>query len=295
MIRDYVYAFSKDNTPAAMAKPGDSLCFATLDCFSGRIQTPADLITENYDYSKTNPATGPVFIEGAEPGDILRVRINDIRVGGQGVVTTLPAVGPLADRMETRTKVLVLKNGKTVFNDMELTLNPMIGVIGTAPDGDPVACGFPGDHGGNLDCKLITKGSCVLLPVRVPGALLQLGDLHALMGDGELCGTGLETPGEVDVTVDLIKNRPIPLPMLETAGHWHVFAADLDYTTALVKASRAMQDLLVAAYDWDRTDAYFYLSLEGDLGVNQGCQPCPVPMVLRLSVPKRPDKPLLPV
>ena len=294
MIREYVYAFSKDNAPVVRAKPGDTLSFATLDCFSGRITSPADL-TDTFDYNKANPATGPVFVEGAEPGDILCVTVNDIRIASRGVVTTLPEVGPLADRMELRTKVLPMAGGKAVFNDMEIALNPMIGVIGTAPAGDPVPCGFPGDHGGNLDCKLITTGSRVLLPVRVPGALLQLGDLHALMGDAELCGTGLETPGEVDVTVDLIKNRPIPLPMLETAGHWHVFSADLDYTTALVNASRAMQDLLVAAYGWDRTDAYFYLSLEGDLGVNQGCQPCPVPMVLRLSVPKRPDKPLLPV
>ncbi len=294
MIREYVYAFSKDTPPTATAKPGDALSFATLDCFSGRIQTPADL-TANFDYSKANPATGPVFVEGAEPGDILWARIDDIRVGSQGVVTTLPEVGPLADRMETRTAVFKLENGKTRFKDMELTLNPMVGVIGTAPAGEPVACGFPGDHGGNLDCKLITKGSRVFLPVNVPGALFQLGDLHALMGDGELCGTGLETPGEVDVTLGLLKNRPIPLPMLETAGHWHVFAADLDYTTALTKASRLMQDLIAAAYGWDGTDAYFYLSLEGDVGVNQGCQPCPVPMVLRLSVPKRPGKPLLPL
>ena len=293
MLHEYVYAFSKDNPPSAHAKPGDTLSFATLDCFSGTICSEKDL-TANFDYSRANPATGPVFIEGAEPGDILVVDILAIKVGNRGVVTTLPKVGPLHDRMETRTKVLHVENGQVRFNDMLIPLRPMIGVIGVAPGGNAVSCGFPGNHGGNMDCKLMRQGAHLYLPVRAAGALFQLGDLHAVMGDGELCGTGLEIAGEVTVGFGLIKQVALDWPVLETAEGWHVIAADLDYTKALTAASRQMQDLIGAAYGWDATDTYFYLSLEGDVGVNQGCQPCPVPMVLRLSVPKRAGKPLLP-
>lgn len=287
MIRELVYFFSKNNPPAARAKSGDSLSFATLDCFSGKVRTESDRATEF-----GNPASGPVFIEGAEPGDILSVRIDSIKVAPQGVATTLPNVGPLADRMELRTKVLTAKNGETVFNGYTIKLRPMVGVIGVAPSGDDVPCGFPGSHGGNLDCKLMEEGAVIHLPVRVPGALFQLGDLHAVMGDGELCGTGLEVDGEVTVTFKLVKNRKIAWPVLETKDAWHVMACDLDYTKALTEAARQAQDLVGEAYGWDQTDAYLYLTLEGDVHVNQGCQPCPVPMVLRISMPKR-DKPLL--
>ena len=221
------------------------------------------------------------------------VDILSIKIGTQGVVTTLPGVGPLQDRMEIRTKVLAVQEGKAQFNDMSLTLRPMVGVIGVAPSDGAVPCGFPGNHGGNMDCKLMQEGARLYLPIRVKGGLFQLGDIHAIMGDGELCGTGLEIAGEVTVRFSLIKNHPLNWPVLETESHWHAIASDLDYTKALTAASQQMQELLSAAYGWDATDVYFYLSLEGDVSMNQGCQPCPVPMVLRLSVPKRADKPLL--
>ena len=113
------------------------------------------------------------------------------------------------------------------------------------------------------------------------------------MGDGELCGTGLEICGEVKVRFDLIKNRKLDWPVLETKDDWHVFASSLDYTEALVAATRQMQELMSPAYGWDVTDVFFYLSLAGEAAINQGCQPCPVPMVLRVSAPRRPDKPLI--
>lgn len=292
MIREYNYAFSKSNQPVARAVPGDKLTFETLDCFSNKIRTEQDLVTE-FDFNSANPGTGPVYVEGAAPGDTLVVDIIDVKIADQGVVTTLPGVGPLHDRSKTSTKVLKVKDGHTSFNGIDIKLNPMIGVIGTAPDGEPVACGFPGNHGGNMDCNLVTAGARLYLPVRVEGALLQLGDLHACMGDGELCGTGMEIAGEVTVKVGLIKNRKLDWPVLETEDKWHVITSDLDYTTAVVEASRQMQSLVMDAYGWDETDTYFYLSLQGDLGINQGCQPCPIQMVLRLSIPKIEGKPLL--
>ncbi len=292
MITEYTYKFCKTNQPVAHAAVGDSLDFKTLDCFSNLINTEKDLTT-TFDYNSANPATGPVYIEGAEPGDILSVDILSVKVGNKGVVTSLPGVGPLHDRMEIRTTVVPIENGKAKFKDVEIDIAPMVGVIGVAPAGEAVACGFPGAHGGNLDCKHMGEGTRLHLPVRAPGALFALGDLHAVMGDGELCGTGLEICGEVRVRFGLIKQRKLDWPVLETKDSWHVFASSLDYTEALVAATRQMQDLMSPAYGWDATDVFFYLSLAGEAAINQGCQPCPVPMVLRVSAPKRPGKPLL--
>ncbi len=292
MITEYTYKFCKTNTPVARAKPGDTVEFQTLDCFSNLIKTDKDLTTD-FNYDSANPANGPVHIEGAEPGDILAVDILSVKVGDKGVVTSLPGVGPLHDRMEIRTTVVPIKNGKAQFKDVEIPIQPMVGVIGVAPAGEAVACGFPGAHGGNLDCKHMGAGTRLYLPVRAPGALFALGDLHAVMGDGELCGTGLEICGEVKVRFDLIKNRKLDWPVLETKDDWHVFASSLDYTEALVAATRQMQELMSPAYGWDATDVFFYLSLAGEAAINQGCQPCPVPMVLRVSAPRRPERPLI--
>lgn len=292
MITEYVYAFHCENKPVYTAQVGEKLVFRTLDCFSNKIRSE-DHLVDVFDFNEANPATGPVFVEGAEPGDILVAEIHAIELDSQGVVTTLPGVGPLAATAKTRTKVLEVKNGTTLFNDVTIPLRPMVGVIGVAPAKDSICCGFPGAHGGNLDSKLMEAGSILYLPVRVKGALFQLGDLHAVMGDGELCGTGMEIAGKVTVTLSLIKQTSLDWPVLETADKWYAMASDIDYTTALTAVSEQMQKLIVKAYGWDETDSYLYLSLCGDLEINQACQPCPVPMVLRIGVPKIANKPLI--
>ena len=105
----------------------------------------------------------------------------------------------------------------------------MIGVIGVAPEkGKSVPCGYPGSHGGNLDCKLMVKGNTAYFPVRVEGGLVQMGDMHAVMGDSELCGTGLEINGTVIARVSVIKNCPLEWPVLETADTWYTMASAAD-------------------------------------------------------------------
>jgi len=288
MINSQVYSFDPQNKPVREIRPGETLTFETMDCFSNEIKRE-DQLTTAFDYNQANPAAGPVFLTGAEPGDILTAEIQKIEIADQGVVTTLPGIGPLADATEIRTKVLKINDGWTEFNGLRMPVRPMVGVIGVAPAQEPVACGYPGAHGGNLDCKLMGVGVKAYFPVRTPGALFQLGDIHAVMGDGELCGTGLEIAGRVTVTVGLIKNKALDWPALETRDKWYVMASDLDYTRALTAVNRQMLALISGAYGWDATDVYFYLSLWGDLEVNQGCQPCPIPMILRLGVPKRSD------
>ena len=292
-LTQYVYAFDKANEPIARAKDGDEFSFRTLDCYSGQVCTAEDIVGESFNFSRTNPATGPLYVEGAMPGDVLVVDVLSVEVADKGAVTTIPNIGPLYDRCVDRTRILPVKDGKTELGGLSIPINPMIGVMGVAPAGEPIACGYAGKHGGNMDSKKLTAGSRVYLPVQVEGALLQMGDIHAVMGDCELCGTGLEIGGVITVRVSVLKGRKLDWPVIETADAWHVVSARKDYTSALIDASAQMQELVCAAYGLDPTDAYLYLSLEGDVCINQGCQPCPVEIVLRISVPKRSDKPLL--
>ena len=171
VIDSQVYAFSKDNEPCCTAQPGEVLVFKTLDCFSNRISdegtTMADL---DYTYGFANPAAGPVYIEGAEPGEV--VDVYEVDVADEGTIATDDHCGPLFETTGYRTKKIPIRDGMADFNGVKFPIDPMIGVIGTAPDGEDVIDGFVGAHGGNLDNKLITKGTRMYFPVRVPGALL---------------------------------------------------------------------------------------------------------------------------
>ena len=292
IITKYVYSFSPNNEPVETVKKGETLKFKTLDCFSNQIKSEEQLIT-TIDFDHVNPATGPVYVEGAEPGDVLVVDILDITISDQGVTTTLPEIGPLFDKVKTRTKIIPIKDGKAIFNDIEFPVNTMIGVIGVAPKEESIPCGHWGFHGGNMDNKRIIKGTRLYFPVNVPGALFQLGDLHATMGDGEICGTSIEIAGEVTVKLDVIKQFPTERPILETEDKWYTIANAVEYADALKLASEDMQKLIVKAYGWDATDAFLYMSIQGDIEICQGCKPSPGDMVVRFGVPKIDGKPLV--
>lgn len=240
----------------------------------------------SYSYDVANPAAGPVYINGAEPGDVIAVDILDIDVADKGVITTDGICGPLHDRSEIRTKIINIADGVADFNGVKFPVDPMIGVIGTAPAGEDVIDGYPGNHGGNMDSKLIKKGARVYLPVRVDGALLQMGDVHATMGDAELCGTGIEIPAEIIVKVSLIKNFELNWPVTETSTHFYVNACAHNFDDALKSASVELQRLLMNATGWDETDTYMYMSIQSDVEINQACVPCEVAMILRFGTPK---------
>lgn len=297
IITDQVYEFSKDNKPCATAKPGEVLQFNTQDCFSNRIPdentTMADL---DYTYGFANPAAGPVYIEGAEPGDVLVVDIYEVKVADEGTIATDDHCGPLFETTGYRTKKIPIKDGMATFNQVSFPINPMIGVIGTAPAEGAPADGFVGNYGGNMDNKLITKGTRLYFPVRVPGALLQMGDVHAAMGDAELCGTGIEIAAQITVRVNVLKNFELNWPVLETfgpAGKWYVNASAQEYNEALVCASREMQRLLMNITGWDAVETYMYMSVQSDVEISQGCKPCEVQLSLRIGTPKLTEFPPL--
>jgi len=290
IIDKSVYVFSKDTPPFCTAAPGEVLLFRTMDCF-GEQFTSEDQLVEELDLTKANPAAGPVYIEGAEPGDVLAVDILDIKVADTGFACSMGETGPLHDISELRTRMLPVINGCVHFNDILWPIRPMIGVIGTAPAGEDVACGYADNHGGNMDSRMISKGARVYFPVRVPGALLQMGDIHATMGDGEICGTGVEISGEILVRTTLIKNFELNWPVTEKEDWWYVNAKGKDYDESLVIGCKEMCRLMQPVYNWDPTDIFIYLSLQGNIEINQAARPIHDEMVnVRVGIPKTPGK-----
>ena len=200
---------------------------------------------------------------------MLAADILDIQVADQGVMMTLEGYGALWPTCEIRTKIIPIRDGCAHFNDVKWPISPMIGVIGTAPDGAPVPSGYSFSGGGNMDSRLIKKGASVYLPVRVPGALLAMGDIHAAMGDGEVCETGIEIAGEILVRVRIIKNFKLNWPVTETEDFWFVNTNGRTCDTAIRRGYEEIQRLVMNAYGWDATDAALYLSARARLEANQ--------------------------
>ncbi len=295
VIDSQVYKFSKDNAPCYTAQPGEVMLFKTLDCFSNKIVDESITMKDlDFSYNITNPAAGPVFIEGAEPGDVLVVDILDLEVADEGTIGTDDHCGPLFEGTGYRTKKIKIEDGYATFNEVKFPIKPMIGVIGTAPSGEDVIDGYVGAHGGNMDNKLIGKGARLYFPVRVPGALLQMGDVHAAMGDAELCGTGIEIPAQITVKTSLIKGFELNWPVLETADKWYVNASAQEFDEALMAGSKEMQRLLMNVTGWDAEEVYMYMSVQSDVELSQACKPCEVQLSLRIGTPKLPQfKPLV--
>lgn len=279
-----VYAMSPDNQPAVRVADGAQVEIETFDCFENQIQSALqDFGT--LDWSHINPATGPVYVEGAEPGDLLVVHIQKIELADHGVMTTGPGLGVLGDELDENTiRMIPVQDGKAHFSDtLELPLNPMIGVIGNAPKEGSVPCGTPGSHGGNMDCKRITEGAYLILPVNVPGALFALGDLHAAMGDGEVAVCGIEIAGKVTVQLRVLKNKKWPVPMLVNDEHVMTIASEERLDEAAVSAVKNMVHFLEDECGMDKAEATFLLSAKGDLRVCQVVDPL---KTARLELPR---------
>lgn len=292
-VEERQFTFDRNHTPVERVQPGDQVNFNTIDCFSGQLASGRDLVGD-IDFDQVNPGTGPLYVEGAEVGDVLAVHIDNIEVADYGVAVTY-GVGALKDNSEVRTKIIPIDNeaGLATYNDIDIPLHKMIGVIGVAPAGEAIGCGRIGDHGGNMDNRKIQVGTTVYFPVNTPGALLQMGDLHGAMGDGELDGAGLECSGSATVTVDIIKDFHLDRPLIETEDSWYTTAARDTYEETLSLAMQDMRRLMRKAYGWDDTDIDIYLSLDGHLGVNQGADLEAMPISLRLGIPKIDGKELI--
>lgn len=268
-----IFEMSKENEPVLSVDSGAKVIFETMDCFSGEVCSAEDTVS-NIDFAKVNPATGPLFVKGAEVGDTLKVTINHIKVAEQGVILTAPGLGLLADGIEQEETVIVeVTDDVAKYKGLELPLRKMIGVIGTAPAGEPVNTGTPHDHGGNLDTIAITEGATIYLPVNVEGALLAMGDMHAAMGDGEIMGAGLEVAGEIEVEVEVLKDPQLPLPFLETEELYITLGSRETMEEASQLALNNMVQFLQTKTDLTFNQAGMFLSMAGDLKVSQAVNP----------------------
>jgi len=270
----HIFAFSADAPPAATVPDGAVVELETADCFAGQAKGAGGALTE-VDWERINPATGPVYVEGARPGDVLAVTVERIEVTGDGVMAVSPAFGVLADRIAATafTAVPIVDGRALLPGGVAWPVRPMVGVLGVTPAGEPVPTGTPGPHGGNLDTRLVGEGATLLLPVFVPGALLAAGDLHALMGDGEVCGTGLEVAGRVRLRLAVRRDLRLEGPVVATADAVAAVASAATLDEAATLATRQMADLLAALAGLDHAAATMLMSAVGELAVCQVVDP----------------------
>ncbi len=285
ITRDYItYVLSKENEPCGRIKAGETVAFETYDCFTNQF-LPEDATFENVVRKPGNPATGPLYIEESMPGDMLKIHILDIEIGPTGIVMLGPGSGN--EKEEFSEKVLrrvPVRGGVACFGEnLRIPVNPMIGVIGVAPGGEGVSTITPQDHGGNMDCTRIKKGATLYLPVFVEGALLSMGDFHAVMGDGEVEDCGLEIEGRATVRIDVVRNKNcVPYPMIETDGRLITIASGKTVEEAWRAASRQMFDFMKDKIGMDYQDAGMLLTMTGDLIICQTVNPM---KTVRMEIP----------
>lgn len=287
LTRDH-HHFGWDNalTPALSIKPGDTVTFETIDASGGQLgrdSTAADVA--KLDFAKVNPVTGPVFVDGAMPGDALEVTILEFAPSGWGWTANIPGFGLLADRF-TEPHLHIWEYDPATLAPAafkpggRVPLRPFPGVIG-------VALAEPGLHsvvpprrvGGNMDTRDIVQGATVYFPVEVPGALFSLGDVHAGQGDGEVCGTAIESPMDVTVQIGLVKGAAPRFPRIVTPGprSRHMDSHGYEVTTGigpdLMSGARdalgQMVDLIAAQHGLTAIDAYLLCSACADLKISE--------------------------
>ena len=280
------HGWDNSQTPVARVAPGESLEFDVMEA-SGRqlheSSTAADI--ERLDFTRINPLAGPVFIDGAEPGDVLKVTLLSFVPSGWGWTANIPGFGLLADEFKEPALQLWRYDPRTLEpayfgRRARVPLKPFTGTIGVAP-------AEPGTHsvvpprrvGGNMDVRDIALGTELFLPVEVAGALFSVGDTHAAQGDGEVCGTAIESPMRVALRFDLIKQQPLAFPRFKTPGpvSRHLDARGYDTTTgigpdllqAARDAVRSMVELLMREHNMPAIDAYLLCSVCGDLRISE--------------------------
>jgi acetamidase/formamidase len=258
----YWNTFSAAHGPVLRIKPGDRVVTTTVDAWGFDAQSKK--IAE-----RPNPQTGPFFIEGAERGDVLVVRLEKIEpnrsTAWSGSLLAPYAVDPAFLRSEGLREqqdqtwtidksrgIAYLESDAIRPRQIEVPLKPMLGCVATAPDRkEAVATSTPDSFGGNMDYNGMTVGVTLMLPVYEPGALLFLGDGHAAQGDGEIIGNALETSMDVEFTVDLVKGKKIGWPRAEDKDFIMVVASARPLLQALQHATTEMQRWLVADYGFD--------------------------------------------
>lgn len=269
-LGDLEYEFDRKRPPRVRIASGESLIVESQDAFSGQIRTENDRRNKKT-MPFSNPMTGPIYVEGAEPGDSLAVTIHSIQPTMGKCFTRTGDPRMLAEWLGLDcphgTHVCEISDGVIHWSEtVKIPYAPMLGCIGTAPDWGSPTTGPAGPHGGNMDIIETCPGSILYLPVYVPGALLFLGDAHAAMGHGELSANGLEMPAETEITVRLEK-KTIPAPRIETATEIMTIATGCPMERAIAQGYAQLILWMEQDYRWDRWKAFDLLTHAGKVSV----------------------------
>ena len=266
--------------------PGETLEFDVVDSSAGQL-SPSSSIADvgRLDFSKINPVSGPVFVEGAEPGDVLQVTLLSFAPSGWGWTANIPGFGLLSDDFKEPALHIWKYDAQLLTPALfgrwaKVPLKPFTGTIGVAPAEHGLHSIVPPRRvGGNMDVRDIAQGTTLFLPVEVAGALFSVGDTHAAQGDGEICGTAIESPMHVTLQFDVLKRMPLAYPRFSTPGpvSRHLDSKGYDATTGIGPdlmqcaraAVRSMIDLLTQRHGMPAVDAYMLCSVCGDLRISE--------------------------
>ena len=262
--------YSAAHPPVLHVKPGDHVVTKTVD--AGGIDWTGTQVAQG-----PNPQTGPFYVDGAEPGDLLVVRFVRLETNRASAYSSSllapytldpAAIAARVDRDPKRTTwtidrtkgVARLDQADVQPGGIELPLRPMLGCVGVAPARkEAISTATPGAWGGNMDYVGLGAGATLMLPVNEPGALLFLGDGHARMGEGEVVGTGLETSMDVEFSVDLIKKKAIGWPRMDTNTHILVLGSARPLLEAFQHATTELQKWLMADYGFTERGAQTFM------------------------------------
>jgi acetamidase/formamidase len=278
--------WNRDFAPVLTVAPGTIVEFHPLDASGGQItavSTVADI--GRLDFARVNPVVGPVLVDGAEPGDAIRATLLSFDPSGFGWTANIPGFGLLCDDFPEPALHLWSYQPSLHVPAMygpggRVPLQPFCGTIGLAPAAPGLHSIVPPRRvGGNMDIRDLGAGTELWLPVEVPGALFSLGDTHAAQGDGEVCGTAIESPASLAVRLDLVKDARLRYPRFTTPGPVtrHLDARGYDVTTgigpdlheAARDAVRGMIDLLAQRHGLRAIDAYLLCSVCADLRISE--------------------------
>ncbi len=271
--------FGPLNEPMIWVKPKETVEIETHDRFGDVVKIGKELkeTVEKGLLRFINPVTGPVYIEEAKLGDTLIVDILDIRTPEIGVTTISPDFGALKGLIEIPeivTKFPKIRKGKVIYktnkgSEVEIPVKPFIGTIGVSPEIETISTITPGRHGGSMDCPDICPGNKLYLPVFKEGALFSLGNVHAVQGDGKICGTALEVSANIKLRFDLIKGKRVDWPRVESPEEIMTICSDKPLEEAAKLAFMELIKWMESDYNFEKVDAYMLLSLAAKLNVTQ--------------------------
>jgi amidase len=273
-----IYFLEPDSPPAITIDSGEELMVETWDAFEG-IRDPEILEAK----SLKGPAIGPICVNGAEPGDALRVEFISIVPKEGAAHMVMPGRGFLEEEFtDAYPTVMALQDGNLVLpSGIKLPLAPSMGVVATTPTYKQSTASDSGPYGGDIDMKELVAGSTLFLPVLVPGGMLALGDCHAVVGDGAVAGTGAECSSDTHIRVTVEKDMGITGPRAITPDYFVVLSHGEELGPAMKQAVRDMVEFLVAEKGMAPYDAYTLCSLAGDIRVSRTFRPIsPVKMML---------------